>query len=442
MKNWDGCTSISRLENYFQRAGGGHKMFGYTSENYYFDLHNEQDYLKAYNACPPLKAIIGKRAKAFNTGKIELINKNTGNYAKGSEANRIKAIFANPNVLQTEAQFRAQQNIYVDLFGYCPVLVVKPVGMPDEVSSLWNIPPWLFDLDYTKKWLKQQKVEDIYKKFWIYWNEEKVELDFDSVYFIMDDGIGTDDDANLTIPDSRLISLEYPVSNTIASYKSRNTLITKRGAIGILSNAGRDQSGIIPLKKGEKEIVQNEFKQYGIVGQPYQVIVTDAALQWQQMGFPTKDLMLFEEVQDNIERMCDQYGYPFDLLSKQKGTTFANRNEAKKELYQDTIIPEAESRLQGLSRAILPKDSSFTLHIDFSHVEALQEDKKANAESRRALDMALKLEYDSGLITKNDWREAIGLDRLPDAKFDAYKEETTNDLTKEDAGATPENQGA
>lgn len=132
--------------------------------------------------------------------------------------------------------------------------------MPTEISALWNIPPWLFDIDYTGKLWQQNNINDIYSMYYIQWGADRSALKKEDVSFIFDDGIGTECDTNLTIPDSRLVSLEYPVSNIIAAYKARNTLITKRGAIGILSNESEDDSGSVPMRTGEKEILQNDFK--------------------------------------------------------------------------------------------------------------------------------------------------------------------------------------
>lgn len=410
----------------------GNHFFSFGGETFYFDLDCEEDYLRAYNYCPPLKSIIGKRAKAFNNGNIELINKNTGNYATGS-ANFFLSKLEQPNILQSKKQFFSQQNHYIDIFGYCPYIVLRPSGMTDEISSIWNIPPWLFDIEYSGKWLKQTKLKEVYKEFSIYWNGQKDVLDYDSVKFIFDDGIGTEIDTNLTIPDSRLKGLDYPVSNIVAAYKSRNTLITKRGAIGILSNDSKDQAGVVPLLDGQKEALQADMQRYGLTGQQFQMIVTDAALKWQQMGFSTKDLMLFEEIQDDIYRLCDAYGWPAELVAQKDGVTFDNKKEATKAVYRDTIIPEGQSRISQFGKGILP--DNLELRLDFSDVEVLQEDAKNKAEARKALNEALQLEYNAGLITKNMWLKELGRDEIKnDPAFDEYKNINDEAITPEDKG--------
>lgn len=436
--NWENKLDVAKLENMFVRKGLN-RHFAFQGEEYFMQLRTEGDYLLAFNSCPPLKAIVSKRANLFNTGNLEVLNKNTGNYAVGSVAKSIKNILDKPNALQTGKQFFAQQNIYCDLFGYCPILVMRPAGMPEEITAIWNIPPWLFDLTYTGDWLYQTQVEGVYKKFFMFWGNKKIELEPENLFFIFDNGIGTEDDSNLTIPDSRLVGNEYVVSNITAAYKSRNTLITKRGAIGILSNDSRDQAGILPLKAGQKEEVQKDFSKYGLTGQPFQIIITDAALKWQNMGYPTKDLMLFEEIEDDINRLCDAYGWPPQLIARTKDVTFDNKKEGMKEAYRDTIIPESKQRMEQFSAAIIPEGLNLVITRDYSEVEVLQEDRKHQAEARRALNEALKIEYYAGLITKNDWLEALGMDRRTDPGFDDYYAPTITNPKPDEEDTPSEN---
>jgi hypothetical protein len=419
---WENAIDISNLENRFAKASLG-GSFALGGADYYFDLKCEADYLRAFNSCPPLKAIISKRAKAFNAGTIQVINRNNGNFAKGTEAKEIEQLFKRPNALQSGAQFKAQQNYYIDIFGYCPVYKVKSIGF-EIPTSQWNIPPWLFDLKYSGHFLGQVQLKEIYSNFFWYWNGEKVELNYDNIYLVFDDGVGTDNDCNLTIPDSRLIGNEYPVSNIIAAYKSRNTLITKRGALGILSNDGRDKAGIVSNDVSKIDQLQKDFKKYGIVGQPFQTIITDASLRWQQMGFATRDLMLFEEIQDDIDRLCDAYGFPAELIARSKDTTFDNKKQARKDLFENTIVPEADSRIAQNSNGLLGAESRFEIVVDYSGISILQEDAKDKADARNAMNDALQKEFDADLITKNDWLEAIGRDRRTDRPdFDLYKSE-------------------
>lgn len=427
-----GWKNIQDVEHFIERNSMYNgRLFGIHGEDYFFELQCERDYLKAFNLCPPLKAIIGKRAKAFNSGEIKVVRPGELKKATGQVANDIRRLLTNPNPLQTQNQFFAQQNHYIDIFGYCPILKIRPSNMPDTISAIWNIPPWLFDIEYTGRWLQQNTIEGIYKAYFMEWGGTRTPIDSRDLTFIFDDGIGTECDTNLTIPDSRLVSLEYPVSNIIAAYKSRNTLITKRGAIGILSNESEDDSGSVPMRPGEKDILQRDFSKYGIVGQPYQVIVTDAKLKWQQMGFPTRDLLLFEEIQDSTNQLANAYGYPSGMMSQVQQTTYNNKKTDRRDFVENTVIPENDSRMEQLTKGLVPKEENILIIRDFSQVTVLQEDKKAAADARKSLNDALSIEYENGLITKNMWLEKLGEEPITGKpEFDLYKYEIKKEEPK------------
>jgi hypothetical protein len=215
-------------------------------------------------------------------------------------------------------------------------------------------------------------------------------------------------------PDSRIRSLEMPINNQIGAYESRNVLINYRGALGIFS---RDisSSGQIPvaaITPKEKEGLQRDFKRYGLKEGQWQFIITSAALKWQSVSVPTKDLMLFEEVKASNEAICDKYGYPFELLANQSGTTFANRKEAGKDLYQNSIIPEAKSFYRQLNEFFDTAAYDIVIDKDYSKVPVLQEDEKERMAARLTRNEAYQIEWDNDLITRNQWREANGEDTI------------------------------
>lgn len=394
----------------------GSSFFEFNGKTLYFNLNCEDDYRKAYLSCAPLKAVINRRAQMFVNGRYSLVNSNTKNPAKGEYAKSLQALLDRPNILQTGKQFKAQQNIYIDLFGYCPVLKITPVGMPGSIKAMWNLPPWLFDIEFTGNWYNQTDKKSIYKQFYLNWGNEKRQLDMDAVFLILDNSIGTDNDSNMLVPDSRVKGLEYDISNEVASKQAANTLITKKGAIGILSkDPGNGQYA--PLKIGdEKDKIQQDFRRYGLTGQEWQVIITDASLKWQSMSFPMDELGLFDTMNASLSNICDGMGLYSYLVSPKdgKGTTFTNLNEAKKSQYQDFTIPDDEARTQQLSEGLVPEDQNIDITVDYTHVECLQESQKDKASALSAVNTAYQTLYQNGLAKRNDWAAAAGQPNVPD----------------------------
>lgn len=386
-------------------TGGKNWYFGANGIDYYFSFSSNQSVVDAYTKCSPLNAIINKKAQAYINGKSYILDKD-GNEAKGKEVEAVKKLMKQPNPLQSENQFEAQAYIYCQLFGYCPILKIKPIGFTQDkdISQLWCIPPSMTNIEENPG-LFYANYDKPFKTIILSYGGSQTELKVEDVFFLKD---FTPSFNTAYLPESRIKCLAMEINNTIGAYESRNVLINYRGALGIISSDGKDSSGIVPMKDDEKSALQDDFLRYGLSRQQWKFIITTAMVRWQQIGIPTRELMLFEEIEDCIMRMCDVYGYQYELMSSTKGVTFANKNEAKKILYQDTIINEASSLSQQFTLLFGLDKLGFRIDKDYSHVPALQEDDLKNAQARKARNEAALIEFKNNIITYNRWRELNG----------------------------------
>ena len=401
--------------DYSNTTGNDFWMFNPTGNgaDYKFSYSGHQSSLKAYQKCPPITAIINKKAQAYINGKTWILNttgKAKGKEASGDIANKLRTLLSRPNPLQTWLQFEAQQYIYQQLFGFCLLLPMKPVGFGNiEATSLWNIPPFMLDIEETEKLFYQSDTNGIVKTIVLNYKNTKTTLQAQDVYFFKD---FTPSFNSLIIPESRICSLEMPINNIIGAYESRNVLINYRGALGIISPDGQTSGTSLPLKEADKQDLQNQFLRYGLKNNQWKFILAAASVKWQQMGISTKELMLFEEIEDSIQRICDSYNYPYYLISSSKGSTFANLKDAKELLYQDGIIPEATSMYEQWNTFFELDKYNLKLEKDFSHVPALQQDGQKLAAKRKTMNDALQIEFYNNLITLNRWLEINGEDPI------------------------------
>lgn len=392
---------------------------------FYFSWSGHNSSKEAYEKCPPVNAIINRKAQAYINGKTWVLNtqgKAKGKESTSAEAKKLQALFKRPNTLQSWKQFEAQGYIYQQTFGFNIVLIIKPVGFKDNIdaTSLWNIPPSMVDIEETNKLFYQTNVSGIIKKVVLEYKNTQTVLDIENLY-IMKDFVPSF--CSLILPESRIKALEYPINNIMGAYESRNVLINYRGALGILSqDPGNGQYGAIPLTDPQKEQLQQDFRRYGLTKHQWQFIITSASLKWQQMGVSTKDLMLFEEVQAGVEAVCDAYNYPYQLMSSAKGTTFSNLKEGKQLLYQDATLPEAESMYEQWNQLFETDKYNLIIDKDYAHIAVLQEDKVQAAQARKSRNDALLIEWQNDLITRNRWLELNGEDPLPDGGDLYYSE--------------------
>lgn len=374
------------------------------------------DYPKAWEQCPPLVSVICGKASADMNGKIGFVYTpdNDGkeekvNISKVPAARSLARLFSKPNPLQTWRQFRAQQKIYTQLFGFCPVLMVRPLGFNNRVDTkcMWNIPPHLISVKLSGKVYNQSAVTEIIESIELNFAGNTTPLPVDDVVFLKDSYLSLYQEI---IPESRIKSLVFPISNVVVAYEASNVLMNKHGALGILStaSASKDSFGPVAITEQEKQQLQKDFEQYGLKDNQWQFIITTAALQWQQMALPVKDLMLFETIADATRQICDVYGYYYELLSKEQGDTFSNKREAKASLYMDTIIPEAEADFEVYNHYFDLTATNMRMLYDFSHVEVLQKSEKEAAETRKITAEAAKVMYETNVITLNRMREMMG----------------------------------
>lgn len=389
-------------------------FWGKDGKEYSFSYSSHTSSLIAYERCAPLAAIINKKAQAHINGDTWILNVSDGKEATSSDAKKLRKLLKKPNPFQSWKQFEAQQKIFIQIFGFSLVLPIIPAGFEKygaiEATSMWNIPPNLLSIEETKRIFNETTISGVLKSVKLQYNGETAELIDKGIYIFKD---FTPSFNTLLFPESRIRPLQLVINNIIGALESRNVLINYRGALGILSSDS-DKSGYVPIKDPDKISLQNDFKRYGLRGQQWKFIITSALVKWQQIGIPTKDLMLIEEVAENTKSICDAYGYPPHLLGL-IDPTFNNQNAAEKGLYQNTIIPEAKSMYEEWNNMFNTEKYGLIIDKDYSALPILQEDRTAQVTARKILDEALSMEYAKGLITLDEWLVELGKDPLPNA---------------------------
>lgn len=92
------------------------------------------------------------------------------------------------------------------------------------------------------------------------------------------------------------------------------------------------------------------------------------------MTFPTKDMLLFEEVDANTLTMIDHFGMNVNMFSN-KDATFENVKSSILQVYRDTIQPEADKFAQRLG-PFIGVQKGFKLQASYEHLEIFKENKE------------------------------------------------------------------
>lgn len=354
-----------------------------------------------YNTIPQLKGVIDRKASMFANMELKLVDKKTLKEIPDEEFHKL---ITNPNPLQSMndwlRNFKQQEQVYGNQFIYKN----KPSAILKYPATLTNISPRFMRPVLTGKVFDQVKVEDIISGY--EYNDMtsgiKTYKSTDVIYSKLNDI------DNPIIGMSPLISLRFPLTNTKLSYQYRNVIMGETGAVGILSNQPTKDmgGGSVPLRPEEKKRIQDEYlNRFGVQDGKQRVLLTEANLKWDPMYYPSKEMMLLEEVDANTLTIIDHFGLNKNLFSI-GNATYENVKHGLKLCYQDTIQPEADQFAQKL-QAELNINPRYKLIASYEHISILKEDEQQKATTFKTIADALAELVASQIISVKEANKII-----------------------------------
>jgi HK97 family phage portal protein len=354
------------------------------------------DLWKLFIEIPELRAVIDKRASMMSSNKPLLVDKD------GKEVTNhwFNDLLNKPNGTQSWSDFvysiSVQDAIYSNTFVYAPKRSFKIVNL------MIPLPSNKIQINLSGRTLKQMDSEGLIDKFvFRYDNKSTEDIAVEDMIYLM-----TNDGMNIVKPVSRLESLKFVLSNLKAQYKKRNVLLENIGAIGILTAQNNDIGGAIPMTPEDKKQIQKDWFRRS----KDELIITESNVKWQPMSYPTKDLMLFEELNADKIALIDAFGLSMNLFSSEKGTTFTNVRDSIRMCYQDTIIPETQQMYDSMMNQLGLDKEGLRLIALFDHLPVLAEDDLALSRSMKARAEALEKLQAMGIgLTTEEIRSISGV---------------------------------
>jgi phage portal protein BeeE len=121
--------------------------------------------------------------------------------------------------------------------------------------------------------------------------------------------------------------------------------------------------------------VQQRLGDYGLRGGQKKVIVTTQKLRWEQMSLGVQELQLIENAQYSFERLCQLSEFDPVIFSTE-GSTFANKEQAIKDLYKNVIKGDVDELYENINSFISPGYGGDKIVPDWDKVQELESDKK------------------------------------------------------------------
>lgn len=420
--NWNN-TWIGGVLNWVRRGNyrGPIEFSTLNAEIFRTSFENNNDYREILNKCSLLASVIYNRADAFAMGDVQVLSASTGNDVRGANKDWLKLI-ERPNFMQTKTEFLKQLHVYLDVMGWCYAMPIYPAGFTDRPSAIWLLPPWAMSVQAIQKPFYSFTSGDQVRKVYFNYAGQRVELNEQELILFTDSNSPICEYTML--PEGRVKSLEYPITKLISAEEAGVSMIQKRGPIGILGSDSKDAIGSMPIKPEEKKAIQEDFGKYGLSRSQWQIIVSNAAVRWNPIGFDFNQLGLSESYLQAAKDVCERYNYPFILASHSDQTTYNNIPIADRRLFQNGIMPTAAVIFEQLNAGLKTTDNNVKIAIDYSKVPALQATEKDKADALVSQNNAMQALYQRNLVTKNQWLEYIGWNKVADPEFDKYYYQT------------------
>ncbi len=345
-----------------------------------------------YNTIPEFKTVVDRKATMFSNMRILLVDKDD----KVVDDPKLKQLLDNPNCLQGQNDFLKEYSIQKTVYG-SQFIRKNAVSLATYPLSLFNLSARYLKPIVTGKFWDQLEVKGIISGY--LYTEAGHTHTFPPEEILYSKLHDLD---NPIIGCSPVASLQYPLSNIKLAYEFRNVIMGEKGAIGMLTQdkPQNDGDGIIPLDPKERERIEKHYtNRYGIGPGQSRILVTEASMKWQAMTFPTKDMMLFEEIDANKRALCDMLGMSQNIFSSLNGTTYENLKNSLVMVYQDTIQPEADVFLQSLGKFIgVRTDQGFRLKASYEHISILKENKLKGMSAIKEMIAAFTEAIESGIL--------------------------------------------
>lgn len=151
-----------------------------------------------------------------------------------------------------------------------------------------------------------------------------------------------------------------------------------QGAIGIISSAAKDAD--MKMSNTELEAMSDKYKEkFGGVDNFNKVLMTTAAVKWDNMGLSPVDLAILESKVHDLRTLCNIYSIQSQLFNDPANKAYNNAREGKKAAMTDAVMPLLNSlrdELNGwmVKNYSISEGKELFLSPDWKSVAVLQED--------------------------------------------------------------------
>lgn len=395
----------------------------YNNTPTYINTSSVREYFNVYNTNPVFYSAVNIIAKAESNVKVQVWNKKTEELEPESTTakipQKIYQLFKHPNPLQSKRELFYQKSIFYNVAGNSYLYGNVPNNFKMDISTiqtLVNVWPQYMTYILAGGYFNALTIEDIIAK-WVF-DASTFKRTFESDQILHQNYPNTDFQTKYWGSKTGVISgqsvietLTIPLSNIMLAYESRNVVIKNRGMRAIISSDKADTTGRVPLMPEDKLKVQEDIKEYGLLDDQNQFLLTTMPLKVDVIDQDVRKLGLFDEIVHDGMIVANALSVPTDLLKLDlRGVTYENQDASMRRLYQDNVIPRAKEDFDAFNSWFGLNDTEWEIRGSFEHLPILQADKEKAARANRQKSAYMKELFEKGAVTHNMWLTEVGLE--------------------------------
>ena len=328
----------------------------------------------------------------------------------------------NPNENQVFKEFQEEALTYLLLTGDLFLHGVESIGFKSAINDLTVLPSNLTELNINTNG------ELRYYKYTI--NGKTKNIPIEEIYhgkYINPTKEGLENQRGLS-------PLQAGYRTVLASNENLTAMASvwnNKGVSGLLTS-NTDET----LSSDEAKAVQTAVNsKLGGSHKANGVASTTANVRFEQIGMSGSDMELLQSSPQLLRGICMLYGVDPALLGDTESRKYSNLKEAEKSLFVRSAIPNNERLISYLNRFVVPAYSlidnkKYVIKQDLSDVEALQPDKKIQAEKNKIISESLTALLSSNLSAETKEILLIDIHNIEPDKANTLANQTTetNDL--------------
>lgn len=356
--------------------------------------------------------------------------------SRSAAASSLERLLTQPNSQQTWSQFVYSHFVNKLATGNAFVLAAMSDTLPPDMpkwrwaDQLWTLPTSKVDIQtcYDKTRLFGMfKANEIVLGYEI--KEQKLRVAAHRVWHDRDlqANFGQTAVAAPLKSASRLTSVRRNIGNLAMVYDARHAIYESCGALGMITNRTKDDTGPVALTEKEKKEIRDQYQRtQGITKGRSPILITDKDLAYTQMATSIAHLMPFEETLADAVAIAGAYEIPSVLIPRKDQSTFDNQANAEKAVYSNVIQRLAKQFCKELTDFLGVEGSGYYIDVNFDDVACMQAGRKEAEDVLSAVQANCRQLFADGMITYNDWRGRVHEAALEGETYNKVLAEMTN----------------